>query len=134
MIDALMESFIAWHGEIPVEAKRIDDAAATEHAATWIRRTIGHGVVHGYIIGYQAGPRWWTLFFERTTLYQPYPEGAERWHIEAYDHMGKSWIGNYYFWPAEKRWRHVFFATAGEDYGRASDSAVNRARGATPPS
>lgn len=127
MIDALMESFVAWHGEVPPEAKRIDEATATEHAAAWVRRNIGLGAAHGYIIGYEKGACWWTLFFERTSAYRPYPVGAERWHIEAYDYRGESWVGNYYFWPAENRWRHVFFATAGEDYGRAKTRAARRA-------
>lgn len=127
MIDELMESFVAWHGEVPSEAKRIDDAAASEHAAAWVRRNLGLGITHSYIIGYEKGACWWTLFFERTNVYQPYPAGAERWHIEGYDHSGKSWIANYYFWPAENRWRHVFFATAGEDYGRASSTPADPA-------
>lgn len=121
-IDERLRTFVAWHGEIPSEANRIDDAEAREHAATWIRRNLGDGVAGAYVIGYRLGERWWTLFFERTSIYQPYPEGAERWHIEAYDHNGRSWIGNYYYWPAENRWRHVFYRLHGDDYGRYSQA------------
>jgi hypothetical protein len=117
-IDERLRAFVGWHGEIPPEAKRIDDAEARFHAATWIRRNLGDGVAGAYVIGYKSGPRWWTLFFERTNIYQPYPEGAERWHIEAFDHNGRSWIGNYYHWPSENRWRHVFYELHGDDYGR----------------
>ena len=124
-IDALIQSFIAWHGEVPSEASRIDDAAAREHAASWIRRIIGDGVVHSYVIGYQMGERWWTLFFESTTNYQPYPGGAQRWHIEAYDYNGRSWIGNYYYWPHKNRWRHVFYERYGDDYGRHPSSVIS---------
>jgi hypothetical protein len=118
-IDERLRTFVAWNGEVPPEASRIDDAEAREHAATWIRRNLGDGVAGAYVIGYRLGERWWTLFFERTSdIYQPYPEGAERWHIEAYDDNGKSWVNNYYYWPAENRWRHVFYRLRGDDFGR----------------
>jgi hypothetical protein len=118
-VDALMESFVKWHGEVPPEAIRIDDAEAREYAVSWIRRNIGIGIAHSYAVGFEVGDRWWTLFFERSDHYRPHPEGSQRWHVEAYDHNGKSWIGNYYFWPANNRWRHVFHESYGEDYGRA---------------
>jgi hypothetical protein len=118
-IDERLRAFVAWHGEIPPDARRIDDGDARTHAATWVRRNIGDGVAGAYVIGFESGKHhWWTLFFERTTTYQPYPEGAERWHIEAYDDLGESWIGNYYYWPAEHRWRHVYYHLHGDDYGR----------------
>lgn len=133
MIDAMMESFIAWHGAVPPDARRIDEAEAREYAASWVRRNLGEGIAHGYVIGYEKEASWWTLFFERTSVYQPYPEGAERWHVEAYDHNGRSWVGNYYFWAAESRWRHVFFATLGEDYGRAAGVRPRGDKDATAP-
>ena len=117
-IDRRMQSFVAWYGEVPTEATRIEDFEARQDAASWIRRNIGVGIVHGYVIGYKLDNRWWTLFFEHTYGSYTPPEGAERWHIEAYDYNGKSWIGNYYYWPAENRWRHVSYERYGENYSR----------------
>jgi hypothetical protein len=124
-----MHSFVTWHGGVPAEAQRLEDFEAREHAAIWVRRILGKGIVQGYAAGYQLGECWWTLIFERTSRYTPYPEGAERWHLEAYDHNGRSWIGNYYYWPAQDRWRHVFFARAGDDYGRHGVPAPVRQSG-----
>jgi hypothetical protein len=117
-IDRRMASFVDWHGQVPPEAKLLEDFEAREHAASWIRRNIGTGIVHSNVTGYQLGDCWWTLFSEHAESRYPPPVGAERWHIEAYDHNGQSWIGNYYYWPAENRWRHVFYQRYGEDYGR----------------
>ena len=117
-VDELMQSFVKWHGEVPPEANRIDDAEAREHAVPWIRRNIGVGIAHSYVIGYQLAVRWWSLFFEHSDSYASNPQGSQRWHIEAYDHNGRSWVGNYYYWPEQDRWRHVFYELHGEDYGR----------------
>ena len=111
-----MLSFIAWHGEIPAGATRIEGYRAREHAASWIRQHIGVGIVHSYVIGYEAGDCWWTLFFERTDRLAP--DDAEVWHVEAYNYAGKSWSGRYYHWLRTNRWRHVFFVQAGDNYGR----------------
>jgi hypothetical protein len=118
-IDHRMESFIAWHGEVPPEAKRLEDFEARAHAASWIRRLIGKGIACSYVIGCQLGERWWTFCFERSERAEyPIPEGAERWCVEAYKHDGQSWSENYYYWPAGRRWRHVRHAEFGKDFGR----------------
>jgi hypothetical protein len=114
-----MESFVAWHGHVPTEAKCLDDLEARTHGAPWIRRLIGKGLACSYVIGYALGQQWWTLCFERETGDDnPTPEGAESWRIEAYDHDGISWTGQYYYWPAEDRWRHALYQFYGENYGR----------------
>ena len=100
-----MLSFVAWHGEIPPQATRIDELSARAHAASWVRRTIGLGVAANHVIGYQQGERWWTLFFERDPTSAP--EGSELWWIEAYNHEGKGWASTYYYAPAEHRWCHT---------------------------
>lgn len=115
-IDERMHAFVAWHGEIPREAKRIEDYRAREHAVNWIRRNIGVGIVHSYVIGYELAERWWTLFAERIDTIAP--DGAECWHIEAYNHNGKSWSSRFFYWPALTRWRHIRFLDDGDDYGR----------------
>jgi hypothetical protein len=118
-IDQRMESFIAWHGEVPLEAKRLEDFEARKHGAAWIRRLIGRGLGCTYVVGCALGQRWWTLCFERQTHEEDRtPEGAENWCVEAYDHRAISWTSNYYYWPAEGRWRHALYQSRGENYGR----------------
>jgi len=114
-----MESFIAWDGQVPPKAKRLEDSEARTHAAPWIRRLIGRGLARTYVIGYALGQCWWTLCFERGNRGENVTaEGAESWWIEAYDHNGISWTGNYYYWPLENRWRHALYQSHGENYGR----------------
>jgi hypothetical protein len=110
-IDHRMQSFVAWHGEVPAEARRLEDFEAREHVATWIRRNIGVGVIHSYAIGYQLEDRWWTLFFER--IHAIALPGGEVWHVEAYDHSGKSWSGRFLFWPELSRWWRLLHPTSG---------------------
>jgi hypothetical protein len=115
-IDHRTQSFVAWHGEVPPEAKRVQDFEAREHAAMWIRRNIGKGVAGAHVIGYESGSSWWSLFFDRVDTFAP--RGAEVWHVESYSHSGRSWSGRFYYWPAENRWRHVLYQRNGDDYGR----------------
>jgi hypothetical protein len=121
-IDERMLAFVAWHGEVPCSAHRIEDHEARKHAATWIRRNVGERAV-SYIIAYALGDRWWTLFFDRVDSLAP--EGAERWHVESYNHDGRSWAGDYYYWPATSRWRHVLHLYHGEGYGRHAPTTVD---------
>lgn len=116
-IDARILSFVAWHGEIPPTAERVEDFRAREHPAAWIQRFIGGRSV-GYVAGFTLAERWWALFFDRVEE-DLVPDGAEVWSIESYDSDGKSWSGRYFFWPEHACWRHQFFAECGEDYGRA---------------
>jgi hypothetical protein len=109
-------AFVAWHGEIPAEATRIEDHRARQHAVSWIRRNIGVGIVHSYVIGYELGDRWWTLFCDRSDTYAS--GDAEVWEMEAYNHAGDSWSAQFYYWPETGRWRHVQFLQSGDDYGR----------------
>jgi hypothetical protein len=115
-IDERMQSFVQWHGEIPREAKILKDYEARHHAVPWIRHHIGEGIVHSQAIGYQLDERWWTLFFERVE--GSVHDSPERWHVEAYDHKGKSWTGHYLYWRDQDRWRHALFELHGHDYGR----------------
>jgi hypothetical protein len=101
-IDQRMQSFVGWLGEIPQEARRLEDHEARNHAAPWLRHHLGRGIVHSYVAGYELGERWWTLFFERTL--NRASDGAEQWWIEAYDCHGKSSSGSYYYLPVENRW------------------------------
>lgn len=100
-----MCSFVRWHGEVPPEAKRVEDFEASIHAATWIRRNLGLGIASAYVIGFQFGESWWTLFFERVET--PAPGGAEVWHIESYSSGGKTWTDCFYHWPEEDRWQRT---------------------------
>jgi hypothetical protein len=103
-----MQSFVAWHGQIPPEATRVEEHEAERHAVAWLRRHIGgRGCVHSYVIGYVLRERWWSLFFQRTSVTAA--DGAEQWWIEAYDHNGKSWSESYYY-SLEGRWRRTAHA------------------------
>jgi len=115
-IDQRMQAFVEWRGEVPLNAKRLEDFDARQHAATWIRHNIGKGVAGAYVIGYAGGAMWWSYFFERVDTCAP--EGAEVWSIEAYNHEGRSWVGRFYYWPDLPRWRHVPPLDAGESGGR----------------
>jgi len=102
-IDRRMQSFVEWYGEVPPDAKRLEDFDAREHAATWLRHNVGKGVAGAYVIAFQRGAAWWSYFFER--IDQPgAPEGAERWRIEAYHSHGRSWTDDFMRWVSEDRW------------------------------
>ena len=102
-IDHRMQSFVQWRGEVPPEAKRLEDFEAGEHTAAWLRFNIGEGIAGGYVIGFQCGESWWSYFFERIDGGDA-PEGAERWAVEAYNSRGASWTNEYLWWPSENRW------------------------------
>jgi len=102
-IDARMQSFVAWHGQVPPEARYVEDHEAQGHAAAWLRRHLGgRGIVHSHVIGYVVEERWWTLFFQRTLTTAI--DDAEQWWIESYDDTGKHWSSYYYYYVSEGRW------------------------------
>lgn len=102
-IDERMLSFTRWHGEVPPEARRVEDFEATIHAAIWIRRNLGLGVASEYVIGFQLGESWWTLFFDRIETLAP--RDAEVWRVESYSSGGRTWTDRFYHWPEEDRWQ-----------------------------
>jgi hypothetical protein len=115
-IDQRMQSFVAWRGEVPSAAERLEDFDARKHAATWIRHNIGKGVAGAYVIGYALEARWWSYFFERVEACAP--DGAEVWSIEAYNHEGKSWLDRFHYWPGVTRWCYEMpLVHAGAHYG-----------------
>ena len=100
-----MRSFVKWYGEVPAEARPIEDSDAQEHAAAWIRRNIGVGIAFAYVIGFQSGTCWWTLFFDRSD--RAAPAQAERWKVESYSNAARSWTGEFDYWPGSKFWRRA---------------------------
>jgi hypothetical protein len=98
-----MQSFVAWRGEVPPEAKPLEDFEARAHAATWVRLNIGKGIAGAYVIGFQCGDTWWSYFFERISRDEA-PDGTESWRVEAYDSRGQSWRNDYLCCPSENRW------------------------------
>jgi hypothetical protein len=93
-LDRRFLSFIAWHGEVPCEAKQLaEPEEARERATAWIRQQYtGDFKLHGHVRAYQLGEPWWTVLFERAGEGDA-PENAENWWIEAYahnDHTGPS--------------------------------------------
>ncbi|MBS0418014.1 MAG: hypothetical protein JSR66_09895 [Proteobacteria bacterium] len=59
-------SFIAWHGEVPHEAKQLAEPEARERATAWIRQQfVADFKLHGHILAYQLSERRWTVLFER---------------------------------------------------------------------
>lgn len=102
-VDERMLRFVEWHGEIPREARRIEDHEAKTHATPWLRHHLWRGIVKGYVIGFQLEERWWTLIFERDVNSRA--DGSEQWWIEAYENNGKSWSRQYCYTPEERQWR-----------------------------
>jgi hypothetical protein len=102
-IDHRMRFFVQWRGEVPPEAKRIEDFEARQHTAAWLRFNLGEGIARSYVIGFECGEAWWTYFFERIHG-DDAPNGAERWVVEAYDSEGGSWTNEYLWWPSENGW------------------------------
>lgn len=111
-----MLAFVAWHGEIPSEAERLEDARARQHDAVWMRRLVG-GWSTSHVAGFALGDCWWVMLFDRRDESFT-PDGAELWNVELYGSDARSWADTYLYWPAENRWRHVLFASLGEEYGR----------------
>jgi hypothetical protein len=113
-----MRSFVAWYGEVPPGAARLEDADARCHAAGWIRRTLGKGVAGSYVIGFEAEDgQWWTLFFDRDVSHVV---GWEVWVVEAYAFDGTSWTNSFVYLPDEDRWLHATNPEPDGDSGRST--------------
>ncbi len=111
-------SFIAWHGEVPREAKQLAKPEARERATAWIRQQYTEDFkLHGHVLAYQLGELWWTVLFERAEQGGA-PKNAENWWIEAYAHNDHRWASNYFYWPTNDCWRHFLHEFRGADYGR----------------
>jgi hypothetical protein len=102
-----MESFATSFGCVPSEARRLEDSAAREHEATWIRRILGKGIAGQYVIGYQLGDRWWTFCFERDVRHIAETGDDELWAVEAYDSLGRSWCDTFRFDPDNALWERA---------------------------
>ncbi len=100
-----MRSFVKWCGEVPGEARRIEEFEANQHAVTWIRRNVGLGIAYAYVIGFQADTRWWTLFFDR--IDEAGAEDLELWKIESYSNAASSWVDYFRYRPSSGRWRRA---------------------------
>jgi hypothetical protein len=105
-IDHRMQSFVRWRGEVPPEAKRLEEFEAGGHAAPWVRLNIGEGIAGAHVIGFEHGDAWWTYFFERLDR-DDTPGGAERWRIEAYNSQARSWTDDFLCWPSEHLWKRA---------------------------
>jgi hypothetical protein len=116
-IEHRMRSFVAWHGEVPADAARVEDSAARSHAVGWIRRNLGKGVAGSYVIGFEADDgQWWTLFFDRDISYVV---GWEVWVVEGYAFDGTSWTDSFVYMPDEDRWLYAAHPQPGGSAGRS---------------
>jgi hypothetical protein len=106
-VDRRMESFVTAFGSVPPEARRLDDAEARDHWATWIRRLLGKGIAGQYVIAYQHEERWWTFCFERELEPLLSTEDDEVWTVEAYDSTGQSWCHTFRFDPHFSVWERL---------------------------
>jgi hypothetical protein len=112
------QSFVAWYGEVPSDAKRLETAQALECATTWHpERFRNDRKLHGYLCAYQLGARWWTLLFERDYTNSA-PSNAENWWIESYSQDGNASASNYFYWLAHDSWLHFLHEFRGTNYGR----------------
>jgi hypothetical protein len=98
-----MLSFVAWHGGIPKEARRVSDIEAMQHPVTWNRRHLAKGAACD-VIGFALYEHWWTLLFEHIDTL---PGGAEIWGVEAYSNGALNWTSGFIYDPREDRWRAV---------------------------
>lgn len=98
-------AFVRWHGEIPPDAHRITDDEAAMHSASWVRRNLGVGTVSAYVIGFELGDSWWTLFFDRMREASA-TSIVEVWKIDSYNNRGPSWERRFWYWP-DGRWQQV---------------------------
>jgi hypothetical protein len=104
-IEDKLLSFVAWHGEIPPDARRITAEEAATHRAQWVRRNLSVGTVSAYVIGFESGDSWWTLFFDR--IRETSATGVvEVWKINGYNSRGPSWERRFWYWP-DGRWQQV---------------------------
>ena len=108
-VDHRMKSLVACFGDVPAEARRLGDAEAREHGATWVRRLIGKGIAGQYVIAYEHAERWWTFCFERE-LDPTLDTGtgdAELWTVESYDSEGRSWCDTFQFDSELSMWERL---------------------------
>jgi hypothetical protein len=103
MLEQRMQSFAASFGEVPHDARRLQDFEARQHAASWVRRMLGKGVACHYVIGYARDERWWTFCFERSADHPQRPD-LEFWFVEAYDSAGRSSSDLYEYSPGTALW------------------------------
>ncbi len=80
------------------------------HRAQWVRRNLGIGTVSAYVIGFESGDSWWTLFFDYVREVSAI--GVEVWKIGCYDNAGRSWERRFWCWP-NGRWQQVLPRDAG---------------------
>jgi elongation factor P hydroxylase len=75
------------------------------HSAPWVRRNLGVGTASAYVIGFDSGDSWWTLFFDR--IREASATGVvEVWKIDGYNSRGQSWERRFWYWP-DGRWQQV---------------------------
>ena len=103
-IEHRLLSFVRWQGETPADARRITDDEAAMHPASWVRRNLGVGTASAYLIGFESGESWWTLFFDR--LPEIPATGIEVWKVDSYNNTGRSWERRFWYWP-DGRWQQV---------------------------
>jgi hypothetical protein len=93
-------SFVRWHDEIPPDARRITAEEAATHG---VRRNVGVSSASDYVIGFEAGDTWWTLFFEPV---REVSTVVEVWKVDCYNSAGRSWQRRFWYWP-NGRWQQV---------------------------
>ncbi len=73
------------------------------HRAAWVRRNLGVGTASAYVIGFESGDSWWTLFFDRL---RALTNDVEVWKVDYYNSKGLSWERRFWYWP-DGRWQQV---------------------------
>lgn len=87
------------------------------HHAQWVRRNLGIGSATSYVIGFESGDSWWTLFFDRVR--EVSETGVEVWKVDCYDNTGRSWERRFWYWP-DGRWQQVSPRDAAQCKGASS--------------
>lgn len=104
VIEDKLISFVGWQGEIPPGARRSTDDEAATRCAPWVRPNLGVGTASAYVIGFELGDSWWTLFFDH--LRNVSGSGVEVWRVNSYNSTGQSWERRFWYWP-DGRWQQV---------------------------
>src|SRR4051812_39046877 len=102
-VEERMEEFVALFGDVPRDARKLEDYEAKQHQDIWVQRLIGEGIACHYVIGYQLSDSWWTFCFDRRDEV-PNAGDDEFWVIEAYDSEGGSWCRGFLYSPASMQW------------------------------
>jgi hypothetical protein len=98
-IEVRLHEFVAAFGDVPPQARRLEDHQAKLHRDLWVQRLVGEGIACHHVVCYHFEIHWWTFCFDHRD--QPKSDGLddlqEHWIVEAYDSRGGSWRASFLY-------------------------------------